>query len=67
MLVFENKVNCLECQHLHRPNPVEDNFICLRNLKRITHELDESVGCDGFEDLKVYWTPQYIERVGTYV
>jgi hypothetical protein len=65
--VFEDRINCLECQFLHRPNPVENSFVCLRNLKLVIHELDEPVGCEGFEELKVYWTPQYVERVGTYV
>jgi hypothetical protein len=67
VLVFEDRVNCLECQYLNRPNPAEDSFVCLRNLERVTRELDEPFGCDGFEELKIYWTPQYVERVGTYV
>ena len=66
-LLIETKVNCLECQFLYRPNPVEDNFVCLRNLKRITNELDETIMCEGFYELKVYWSPNYIEQNGNYV
>ena len=67
VLVIETKVNCLECQYLIRPNPAEDRFVCLRDLTRITNELDELIRCDGFDDLKVQWIPSFIERVGNYV
>ncbi len=66
-LLIETKVNCLECQFLYKPNPVEESFVCLRSLKRITNELDEPIKCEGFDELKVYWSPRYIERVGNYV
>ena len=67
VLYVKAMVNCLECQYLHRPNPVEDRFVCLRDLSRITNELDEPIRCDGFDELKVHWIPSFIERVGTYV
>lgn len=56
-LVFEVLGSCLECQHLHRPNPVEDHFVCLRSLVKVVHELDEPQGCGGFEELKALWVP----------
>lgn len=49
--------SCIECQHLHRPNPVEDRFMCLRSLETVHHELDEPRGCGGFEELKAFWVP----------
>jgi hypothetical protein len=64
--VFESKGNCLECQYLHRPNPEEDSFICLRNLRVITHELDEPVGCEGFDEIRTFWVPHYIDVYGNY-
>lgn len=67
MLVFEDKANCLDCQYLHRPNPVEDKFLCLRSLEQITHELDEAILCAGFEDLKIYWAPLFIEETKSYL
>ena len=66
VLVFESKGNCLECQFLNRPNPDEDTFICLKTLKTITHELDDPVGCEGFEEITNYWMPIYLEAYGTY-
>jgi hypothetical protein len=67
VLYIKAKVNCLECQFLHRPNPDEDVFICLRSLKTVTHELDEPIFCEGFDELRVHWVPSYDNRVGTYV
>lgn len=67
VLLIETKVNCLECQFLNRPNPAEDRFVCLRDLRMITNELDEPIRCDGFDDLRVHWAPSFIERVGNYV
>jgi hypothetical protein len=64
--VFEDKVNCLECQFLNRPNPVEDVFMCLRSLKMISNELDELIKCGGFDDLKVLWVPSYVKSSGIY-
>ncbi len=55
-----NECSCLECQHLFRPNPVEDHFLCLRTLKEVKHELDMPVECDGFEELLLHWTPVYV-------
>ena len=51
VLVFETSVCCLECQYLHRPNPVEESFLCLRSLEMVTRELDEPFGCNGFDGL----------------
>lgn len=56
-LVFGEGCSCLECQHLFRPNPVEDRFICLRSLEVVGHELDLPVECDGFEELLLCWVP----------
>ena len=65
-MIFDSKGNCLECQFLHRPNPDEDKFMCLRNLRAITHELDDNIGCEGFEEITNFWMPQYIEPYGNY-
>ncbi len=66
VLFITTMVNCLECQFLHKPNPVEESFVCLRNLKRITNELDDPIMCEGFDELKIYWSPKYIEQTGNY-
>ena len=66
VLFIEARVNCLECQYLHKPNPAEDSFMCLKSLQRITHELDEPFTCKGFDDLQVNWVPLYVERTGAY-
>ena len=66
VLIFESKGNCLECQFLHRPNQDEDVFICLKSLKIIAHELDEPIGCEGFEEITNYWMPRYIDVYGNY-
>ena len=41
----EPEINCLECQYLHRPNPGEDIYLCLRTLENIIHEIDEYILC----------------------
>ena len=64
--MYEPAVCCLECQHLHRPNPVEESFLCLRSLENVTRELDESNGCEGFEEIKAFWSPRFVERLGVY-
>ena len=56
------KLNCLECQYLHNPNPSEDNYLCLRDFAQIKHELDEWIICEGFEETTSYWKPPYIEN-----
>ena len=67
LLVFETVVNCLECQYMHRPNPEEDVFICLRSLELIAHEIDDPIQCGGYEDLKLYWSPMFVEETRSYV
>ena len=62
LLIPNIKVNCLECQHLHNPNPGEDKYLCLRDLAQVKHELDEWIICEGFEEILTYWTPLYIEN-----
>lgn len=66
VLVYDTTVCCLECQYLHRPNPDEDSFLCLRSLEAVTHELDEPAGCNGFEEIMAYWVPRFVERLGVY-
>ncbi len=59
-VVFEANINCLECQHLYQPNPAEDVLMCLRSLRTITHEIEDIVECEGFEELKGFWEPVYV-------
>ncbi len=56
-LTHRTGITCLECQHLHRPNPVEDIFMCLRSLRLVEHELDEGVVCGGFDEIAAEWAP----------
>ena len=63
---YETRATCLECQYLHRPNPSEDVYLCLRSLENIQHELDTPVICYDYEDMKQNWTPIYISEVGHY-
>ena len=62
----ETKSTCLECQYLHRPNPSEDVYLCLRSLETVQHELDTPVLCFKYENMRSYWTPIYISEVGHY-
>ena len=62
LLIPKVKVNCLECQYLHNPNPVEDKYLCLRDLVEIEHELDEWIVCIDFEEIRSYWKPLYLEN-----
>ncbi len=66
MLELVKGVNCIECQHLHLPNPVEDNYICLRTMEKLVHELDESIQCRGFEEIQALWNPKYVEKYQSY-
>ncbi len=65
-LVYETTVCCLECQYLHRSNPVEEGFMCLRSLERVTRELDDPSGCNGFDEIEAFWVPRFVERLGVY-
>lgn len=58
-MLSHDAVKCVECQHLHMPNPIEDIYICLCTLKTITHEIDESPRCSDFEEIKSIWIPIY--------
>jgi len=62
LLKIKVKVNCLDCQYLHNPNPGEDNYICLIELAQIEHELDEWIICGDFEEITAYWKPHYIKN-----
>ena len=66
-IFIEALVNCLECQYLHRPNPNEDQYLCLRNLEKIIHEIDMQVPCFEFEGIIGYWKPVYLEEYKNYV
>jgi hypothetical protein len=62
----EPQVCCLECQHLHQPNPDEDSLICLRTLQPIVHEIDYEIECSGFEYIDSYWEPVYVASEDIY-
>jgi hypothetical protein len=66
MLELVTGVNCIECQHLHMPNPVEDNYICLKTLEKLVHELDELIQCQGFEEIQATWIPKYVKECRSY-
>ena len=63
----EPEINCLECQYLHRPNPGEDSYLCLRTLENIIHEIDEYILCLKFELIRSYWKPVHINDLKNYV
>ena len=63
----EPQISCLECQYLHRPNPSEDVYLCLRTLESIVHEIDDDVKCLEFELIRAYWKPVYINILRNYV
>jgi hypothetical protein len=44
-------VKCLECYHLHQPEPGTEHYYCLKAEGIIMHEIDEDVTCDGFTPL----------------
>ena len=67
VLVYETTVCCLECQYLHRPNPAEESFLCLKSLEKVSRELDEPAGCNGFDELKSFWAPRFVESLGVFV
>ena len=61
--ISKSSINCLECQHLFQPNPDEEILICLRTLKTIAHEIEEEIGCEGFEDIMPFWNPVYVPDI----
>ena len=63
VLVSESSINCLECQHLFQPNPDEEVLLCLRTLKTITHEIEDVIECQGFEEIMPFWTPAYVPDI----
>ena len=65
----ENPLNtsCIECQYLHRPNPSEDIYICLRDLKEISHEIDENVKCKMFNFIQALWKPIYLKEYKNFI
>jgi hypothetical protein len=66
-IFFETQVNCLECQYLHRPNPDEDHYLCLRTLEEIFHELDEYMTCFGYAVIETHWKPILVEECQNYI
>ena len=66
MLKLGTRVNCVECQYIHMPNPGEEIFLCLRTMEKIVHEIDESIQCRGFEEIQINWAPKYVEQLGNY-
>ena len=66
MLKLVTRVNCVECQYLHMPNPVEENFLCLKTMEKVVHELDESIQCQGFIEIQTNWPPKYVEACRSY-
>lgn len=65
--VDQIKVSCIECQYLHRPNPVEDIYLCLRDLKEIRYEIDDDINCIKFGFIEAEWVPVYLNEYKSYV
>ena len=59
-------VRCLECMFLHQPNPVEDQYLCLRTLREVRHELDEPIECRGFKLVPYVWVPTFVGKTKSY-
>lgn len=61
------QTSCIECQYLHRPNPTEDIYLCLRDLKVISHEIDEYNNCIKFGYIQADWEPIYLNEYKSYI
>lgn len=61
------QVSCIECRYLFMPNSDEDQYLCLRTLERIIHELDDMIACGGFEEILEVWKPSFIEELCSYL
>jgi hypothetical protein len=66
-IFIEAPVNCLECHYLHRPNPNEDQYLCLRALEKIFHEIDMHMTCIEYEVIRALWKPVYVEEYQNYI
>lgn len=51
---------------LHQPNPVEDQYLCLRTLREVRHELDEPIECRGFKLVPYVWVPTFVGKAKSY-
>ena len=44
-------VRCLECSHMFQPDGDKEQYFCLNARDYITHEIDENIGCKGYENI----------------
>lgn len=45
---------CLECDNMHQPRRDKDLYFCLKARDYIEHEIDENIGCNGYQPLGMY-------------